>query len=122
MARTPTDESTSTPGREPASAPRDLRQYAHVAYDGHPMYLQIHRRKDDKPNEPDPCRTSANTDTEVVPNAIPNHCNRATEAVPNEIPNDFNTATKAVLNEIRNYCDMATELVPNEIEYDHRTY
>jgi len=38
----------------------------------------------------DPCRTSANTTTEAVP------------------------------NEILNNCDMATKLVPKEIEYYHR--
>jgi len=52
-------------------------------------------------------RTSAKTDTEAVPNEIPNDCNMASEAVPNEVPND---------------CDMATKLVPYGIEYDHRTY
>jgi hypothetical protein len=70
------------------------------------VYLHIQRR-DDKPNEPDPCRISANTDTYAVPNEFPNDCNMATEAVPNEIPSD---------------CDMAPELVQNEIEYDHRMY
>ena len=54
MASTGTDESTSTTGGEPASAPRDLRRYAHLAYDGRPIYLQICRRKDDKPTKLDP--------------------------------------------------------------------
>jgi len=107
MASTPTDESTSTPGGEPASAPCDLRRYAHLAYDGRPLYLQIRQRQDDKPYEPDRCQTSANTDTEAVPNEIPNNSNMAIEAVPDEIPND---------------CDMTTQSSPNEIEYDHRTY
>jgi len=107
MASTPTDESTSRPGGEPASAPHDLRRYAHLAYDRCPISLQICRRKDDKPNEPDPCQTSANTETEGVPNKIPNDCNMAITAVADEIPND---------------CDMSTEWSPNEIEYDHRTY
>ena len=50
MASTPTDESTSTPGGEPASAPRDLRRQAHLAYDGRPAYLQVHRRDDERIN------------------------------------------------------------------------
>jgi hypothetical protein len=55
--------------------------------------LQILWRKEDKPNEPDPCRTSANTDTEAVPNEMPNDCNMAIEEVPDEIPNDCNMTT-----------------------------
>jgi len=81
MASTPADESTSTPGGEPASAPRDQRRYAHLACDGHSIFLQIRRRKDDKPNKPGPCQPSKNTDTEAVPNEIPDDCNMATEAV-----------------------------------------
>jgi len=47
IASTPTDESTSTPGGEPVSAPRDLRRSAHLAYDGRRVQLQVHRRDDD---------------------------------------------------------------------------
>jgi len=50
---------------------------------------------------PKPCRTSANTDTEIVPNEIPNDCNMATEAVLNKIPNDCNMATEAVPKQFR---------------------
>jgi len=35
----------STPGGEPESPPHDLLRYTQVAYDGCPVYLQIHRRE-----------------------------------------------------------------------------
>ena len=37
MANTPTDESTSTPGGEPASAPTIEDDKVHLAYDGRPV-------------------------------------------------------------------------------------
>jgi len=39
-------------------------------------------------NKPDPCRRSANTDTEAVANAIPIDRDMATELFPKETEND----------------------------------
>lgn len=45
MAIIPTDESTSIPGGEPASAPRELRRQVLHAYHGRSVYIQIHQRQ-----------------------------------------------------------------------------
>ena len=54
MASTDRDESTITPGGEPSSAPCDLWQQTHLAKNGRRRFMQIHRKYDDIPSEPDP--------------------------------------------------------------------
>jgi hypothetical protein len=120
MASTPSDKSKSTPGGEPASTPRDLRQYAHQTYDRRPVYLQMRQRTDDKPNEYDPCPTCANTDTEALSNEIGNNWNMATYIIAMQTPNVCNMANETVRNAIPNNCDMATELVLNRSECAHQ--
>jgi hypothetical protein len=44
----------------------------------------MHQRND-KSNEPEPCRTRANTNTEAVTNQIPNDCDVPTKLDPKEI-------------------------------------